>query len=1018
MRNKALVLAMVALLSAAFGYAQAQTRTITGKITNEQGNPLVASITAKGAPDIGTSSNENGQYSLMISRMVDSLIVSSVGYKKQTIALQGTVVNIRLQADGSFDLDEVVVVGYGTQRKGDLTAPVATVNMENAVKRTVTNPMDALQGSVTGVQVVSSGAPGARPTVRIRGVGSFNNESPLYVVDGMFMDNIDFLNPNDIADMSVLKDASGAAIYGVRAANGVIIVTTKRGGLNMKAKVTYNGYTGFQIPTNVLKMANGQQFASYALAKGDDYVVKNSIEKFGGQGNNPTMNTDWYQELLRSQALITNHNLDVQGGSDKITYTFGINYIDQKGIMDAENYHRKYNIRMQTEARVASWLKVGFTAHMNNSKEYLPNNAAFRQAYFASPLYPAYDPSLELSKPIKFGTSASIGIPSGFWFNNPLATAYYNNNQTKAFQILPSAYIEAEFWQNKLTFRSQLSNRYQSGHNIGYTPVYYIDNDQRSDRSYLRSAQTRNTDYILDNLLTYRDESANHHWTVLLGQSTREERWRETWVSANDVPESPEFWYVGQGAQGIGSATGYGETGFRNSGLSFFARGTYDYDKKYLLTATFRADGSSKYQTKWGYFPSVGLGWVLSREKFMENQSLFDQLKIRGSWGLLGNDGIQPNAGYAIVNSGNNNSGIFGSIGSSNGSRIPGYRVNRFFTQVKWEVVEEWDGGIDFALLNNRLTGTVDYYYRKTKDLAFERPIPFMWNRVYGNWGSVANSGWEIGLDWKDKVGQLGYNIGINMTTLKNRVTDLGGLSNIMNGFPEWAAEFPARIEENQPINYYYGYQVAGVYQNQAEINADPIASRYNTLNPNSPIVPGYLKYKDLNGNGELDEEDRTNLGSYLPKLTYGLNLGLNYKKFDMSVVLQGVAGNKIHNLNRAMRRKYPQMNADAAFVEGLWNGEGSTNAYPSASGSVASWNLQASSFFVESGAYLRIQNIQLGYSFNFSETIPVRVFATADRPAIFTRYNGFTPEVSGMGYDANVYPISSTYSLGLRVSF
>ncbi|GHE23363.1 SusC/RagA family TonB-linked outer membrane protein [Sphingobacterium griseoflavum] len=1018
MKNKVVLLTVVTLLFGLCRDAHAQTKTLSGNISNEVGKAVIATITVKDRPDLGTSSDERGFFTLGVPTTTDSLVVSAVGYARKTVPVTGNTVNVQLSADGNLNLDEVVIIGYGSQRKSDLTAPVATVNVENLVKRTVSTPMDALQGSVTGVQVVSSGAPGAGATVRVRGVGSFNNESPLYVVDGMFMDNIDFLNPNDIADMSVLKDASGAAIYGVRAANGVIIVTTKKGSLNMKARVTYNGYTGFQIPTNVLKMANGPQFAAYARAKGEGYIVDNSIEKFGGQGDAPTTNTDWYGELLRSKALITNHNIDVQGGSDKITYTFGINYLDQDGIMDAKNYHKKYNIRMQTEARVTDWLKIGFTAHLNNFNAFLPNNTAFRQAYFASPLYPAYDPTLEMADPIKFGTSASLGIPTGFWFNNPLATAHYNHSQDKGFQILPSAYVEAQLWKDKLTFRSQLSQRLQSTHGINYTPVYYIDNDQRSDRSYLRSAQTRNTDYILDNLLTYRDEAGKHHWTVLLGQSVREERWRETWVSANDVPAAEEFWYVGQGAQGIGSATGYGEGGSRNSGVSAFTRATYDYDNKYLLTATFRADGSSKYQTKWGYFPSIGLGWVLSREKFMENQSLFDLLKIRGSWGLLGNDGIQPNAGYAIVNSGNNNSAIFGSIGSTYGARVPGYRVGRFFTQVRWEVVEEWDGGLDFALLNNRLHGTVDYYHRKTRDLAFSRPIPFMWDRVYGNWGSVANSGWEIGLDWKDQVGQFGYNLGVNLTTLKNRVTDLGGLDNIMNGFPEWAAEFPARVEEGQPLNYYYGYEVAGIYQTQAEIDADPIASRYNELNPGSPIKPGYLRYKDQNGNGELDEEDRINLGNYLPKLTYGFNIGLQYKKFDMNIAFQGVAGNKIHNLNRAMRRKYPQMNADAAFIEGLWNGEGSSNIYPSAEGTVASWNLQASSFFVESGAYFRIQNIQLGYSFNLGESMPIRVFATADRPAIFTRYKGFTPEISGMGYDANVYPISATYSLGLRLSF
>lgn len=1017
MKNRLLSLAFVMIASLFTAFAFAQEQTITGKITNEQGAPVVATIRANTGTG-QTSSNEAGEYRLTLSGSADSILVTAVGYTPARLPIRGTVLDVQLSRDEQEVLDEVVVVGYGTQRKTDLTAPIGIVDMDEARKRTVSSPMDALQGAVTGVQIVSTGAPGTSPIVRIRGVGSFNNEAPLYVVDGMFMDNIDFLNPNDIEDMSVLKDASGAAIYGVRAANGVILVTTKKGKLNMKPRISYTGYAGTQRPSNLLKMGSGAQYASYATAVGNQGIVDNSISKFGGSNGVPSTNTDWYDELLRSNAFIHNHNLDFQGGSDKITYAFGLNYLKQDGIMDAKNYDKKYNIRSQVEARVAPWLKLGFTAHLNNNNIFSPNNTAFRQAYFAPPLYPVYDPSLELATPEKFGSSTTLGMSSSFWFNNPIATAHYNFNETKGFQVLPSAYLEAQFWDDKITFRSQLNQRYESYHNIQYTPVYYIDNDQRNAQSYLRSAQGRNTNYILDNLLTYRDQAEDHHWTLLLGQSTREERWRETWVSANNVPESKEFWYVGQGAQGTGSATGYGEGGSRNAGISFFSRVSYDYANRYLLTATFRADGSSKYQTKWGYFPSVGLGWVISREDFMTNQSLFDLLKIRASWGLLGNDGIQPNAGYGIVNSGNNFSGIFGSTGDNNGVRVPGYRVGRFFTQVRWEVVEEWDAGLDFELLNNRLSGTVDYYHRTTKDLAFSRPIPFMWDRVYGNWGKVANSGWEIGLKWADQIDKLGYNIGANVTTLKNNVVDIGAIDNIQNGFPEWTAEFPARIAVGQPINYYYGYEVAGVYQTQAEINADAIASAYNAQNPDAPILPGYLRYKDQNGNGELDEADRINLGNYLPTLTYGFNAGIDYANFDFSIAFQGVAGNKIHNLNRAMRRKYPQMNADAAFMDNLWTGEGSTNSYPSAEGSVAPWNLQASSFFVESGAYLRIQNIQLGYTLYTAKATPIRLFATADRPAIFTKYNGFTPEVTGMGFDTNVYPIAATYSLGLNITF
>lgn len=1017
MKNKLLSFTFIMIVSVFLACAFAQERTITGKITNEQGTAVVATIRTN-TGSVSTSSNNAGEFRLVVSDTSDSLTVTALGYRLTRVPLRGSIINIQVARDDLQTLDEVVVVGYGTQRKADLTAPIGIVDMEEARKRTVSSPMDALQGSVTGVQIVSSGAPGATPIVRIRGVGSFNNEAPLYVVDGMFMDNIDFLNPNDIEDMSVLKDASGAAIYGVRAANGVILITTKKGRLNMKTRISYTGYAGVQRPSNLLKMGSGEQYASYAAAVGHQGIVDASITKFGGINGVPSTNTDWYDELLRSNALIHNHNLDFQGGSDKITYAFGLNYLQRDGIMDTENYERKYNIRSQVEARVAPWLKLGFTAHLNNNNIFSPNNTAFRQAYFAPPLYPVFDPSLELATPEKFGSSTSLGMSSSFWFNNPIATAHYNHNETKGFQVLPSAYLEAQFWDNKITLRSQLNQRYQSYHNIQYTPVYYIDNDQRNAQSHLRSAQGRNTNYILDNLLTYRDAAGDHHWTALLGHSVREERWRETWTSADNVPESKEFWYVGQGAQGTGSATGYGEGGSRNAGISFFGRVSYDYDSRYLLTATFRADGSSKYQTKWGYFPSVGLGWVLSRESFMENQSLFDLLKIRASWGRLGNDGIQPNAGYGIVSSGNSFSGVFGSTGDSNGVRIPGYRVGRFFTQVRWEVVNEWDAGLDFELLGSRLSGSIDYYQRTTKDLAFSRPIPFMWDRVYGNWGKVANRGWEFGLKWREQRDKFGYNLGANFTTLKNNVEDIGAIDNIQNGFPEWTAEFPSRIAVGQPINYYYGYEVAGVYQSQSEIDADPIAAKYNQQNPGAPILPGYLRYRDQNGNEELDEEDRVNLGNYLPTLTYGFNAGINYANFDFSVAFQGVAGNKIHNLNRAMRRKYPQMNADAAFLDNLWTGEGSSNSYPSAAGSVASWNLQASSFFVESGAYLRIQNIQLGYTLRTAKATAIRIFATADRPAIFTKYNGFTPEVAGMGFDTNVYPIASTYSFGLNITF
>lgn len=1018
--------------------------TVTGKVTDSSGAPLSGvSVQVKGTT-IGTTTNAEGAFTLSIPDPNSTLVFSIVGYDEQEYPLNGsTSVTVSMKAAQQV-MDQVVVIGYGTATRKDLTAPITSVNTEELAKRTTSNAMSALQGAATGVQIVTSGAPGASPTVRIRGVGSSMNENPLYVVDGMFLTNIDFLNPNDIADMSVLKDASAAAIYGVRAANGVIIITTKKGKLNMKTRVTYNGYVGLQVPTNVLKMADARQYAAmqYSVGTaGDSALINQALSKYGGTASAPAINTDWYDQILRKKAMMHSSSIDLAGGSDKVNYSVGLSYLSQDGIMDAKNSYNRYNIRAQMEAKAFSWLKVGFTAYYNNTTSYTPNNAAFTNAYYASPLYPVYDSSNTAATPVKFASPTQIGYNNGVYVN-PVAAGYYYYNRIKGFQILPTLYAEANIVGNKLVFRAQLSQRYESDQTINYYPQYFVDNNLKRDLSQLTSVQDRYTDYVLDNLLTYKDGKDGHHWTVLLGQSTRDERWRQTWVMANDVPNVEEYWYASQGTR---YQTGYNEDGTRNTGLSYFARASYDYRNKYLLTATFRADGSSKYQTKWGYFPSVGLGWVLTQEKFMENQNLFSLLKLRGSWGKLGNDGVRPNPGYPVASVGNDYSGIFGSYGSGNGVFVPGYNINPFFTQTRWEVVEEWDAGLDFTLLKNKLDGSVDWYRRVTHDMAFDRPVPnFNSVSIYGNWASVLNTGWEFALNWKDKVGDFSYNIGANLSTLKNRVLEIEGIA---GGINTGRVEFPTRIEVGQPINYFYGYEMIGVYQSQAEVDADPVASTYNKLNPGSPIKPGYLKFKDQNGDGAIDPvNDRVNLGSYLPKISYGLNIGLAYKKFDLSIAAQGVGGNKILNYNRAQRSLYPVMNGDAEYVTNLWTATNLTNKYPSAEASRASWSNAANSFFIENGSYFRIQNIQLGYNFEIGKSgdpIRMRVYATADRPFIFTNYSGFTPEVTApkpsalrnsstispglpatgdnlanTGYDNNVYPVAAVYSLGVKVNF
>jgi TonB-linked SusC/RagA family outer membrane protein len=1013
------------------GVAMFQDIRITGKVASPTGEAIIgASVLVKNTT-IGTTTDAQGNYELTVP---DSaiLVVSSLGFETQEIPVDGrTTINVTLKTADASSLQQVVVIGYGAATRKDLTGSVGVVNPDDLNKRTTASPMQALQGNAPGVQVVTNGAPGQSPTVRIRGVGSFNNTSPLYVVDGMFMDNIDFLNTNDIGEMSVLKDASAAAIYGVRAANGVVIITTKKGRYNMKTRVTYNGYAGVQIPTGNFKLANGQQYAAMELAKRtgtDTSRVTSSVTKFGGSGLNPTTNTDWYEEILKKSALMHNHSIDLAGGSNKVNYTVGLNYFYQDGIMETESNYKRYNIRFQMEAKPYDWLKLGITTHFTNFSQRNPNTGAFSLAYMASPLYPVFDTSNTLAYPNKYASSTTLGFANGV-FNNPVAAADYWYDRTKGFQILPVVYAEADIIKNKLSFRSQLSQRYGSNLNQNYIPEYYVDNIQRARVSTLTTTEDRTDNYIIDNLLTYKDGKGNHHWTVLLGQSARQERFRSTQVITDSIPPDQIYWYADQGPR---RATGYNETGFRNTSVSYFGRLSYDYAGKYLLTVTYRADGTSKYQDKWGYFPSVGVGWVLSDEEFMKGQNMFDLLKIRGSWGKLGNDNVPPSTGYAQVYAGNDYSGIFGSTGLNYGTPVTGYRIDPIFGTVSWEVVTEWDGGIDFSMLNRRLKGSLDYYHRQTDKLAFERGIPGISNiKQYGNWGKVNNSGIEVSLNWSDKIGDFGYTLGGNLTTIKNEVIDLQGLKNLPGGI----AEFPTLTQVGDPFNFFYGYQVTGIYQNQAEIDADPIAVANN-------VKPGYFKYKDENGDKVLDANDRVNLGSYIPKVTYGFNIDLNYKNIDLSFFFQGVGGNSILNNNRAARQKFPDMNGDEEFVTNLWTAEGSTNKFPSAIATTQSWNNNASSFYVENGSYLRLQNIQLGYNFSIGKAngASFRIYATADRPAIWTRYSGVTPEVaapsqlpkdrasgpantlptmvSSFGYDNNVYPTTAVYSIGVRITY
>ena len=832
--------------------AWAAPKTVKGVVLDQSNQPVIGASVQVNGTTTGAVTDFDGNYEL--KNVPDNAVItfSYIGMKTKEVKATDTTINVTLE-DDLQKLDEVVVIGYGAAKAKDLTSPITVVKGEELLSVPATSPMAAMQGKVAGVNVVNSGTPGSGPRVSIRGTGSFTNSSPLYVVDGMFYDDINFLNNSDIQEMSVLKDASAAAIYGVRAANGVVIITTKKGKRNQNAKITYNGYVGVQSATNVLKMANSQQYATMLLeANYDAYVstMKASIDRYGGSYADADFhnwtygaNTDWYNELLR-KAVITNHSLGISGGSEKAVYSLGVSYLYQDGIMDADNNYKRMNFRAAVDYDATSWLKVGFNGVFSNSTQILPNNSAWKAAFNAPSIYPVYDENNAEATPEKFASPASVGFTSNFY--NPVATAQYNNSRNENYQVLSNFYAQFNILPEKLNFKTSYSYDYTGTRGRTYIKPYYVSSWQQKSVSELTKSTTNYYNYIWDNTLTYNDRFGDHKVGAMLGYSMRQQQYRYLWGKASNVPEGKdEYLYLSQGdADGVT----LGDDGYCYRGQSYFARLNYDYAGKYLLMFTMRADGSSKYQEKWGYFPSVGAAWVMSQESFMQDQKVLDYLKLRASWGRLGNDHVAASDGFASISTGNSASGVFGN------TTIPGFQNTSYFSYLKWELVDETNVGVNFSTLNNRLNVDLDWYYRMTKRAVISPRLPFSNDVLAGNYGEILNTGFDISANWSDRIGNdFKYSIGLNLSFLKNEVKDLGGTDYVKGG--------KTINMVGEEMNSFYGFKVVGVYQNDAECAADPVAVA-------NGLVPGDFKYEDVNKDDVIDGNDRQTLGAYIPNLT------------------------------------------------------------------------------------------------------------------------------------------------------
>lgn len=990
------------LLLIAFA-AGAQNVNVSGKVTDSSGGPLPGVFVQQSGTSNAVSTDNAGRYTISVPPQ-SSLLFSCIGYQDTSVQLYDrTVIDVVMQED-TQTLDEIIVVGYGSQKSKDLTAPIVSVKGDELARQVNYHPMSSLQGKIAGVQVISSGAPGSSPSVRIRGTGSIGDyANPLYVVDGVFVDDLGFLSPSDIQEMTVLKDASASAIYGVRAANGVVIITTRRGQTG-KATITYDGYVGIQTPVNVMKLAGRNQYVELlneANASVPGYVPKVASDY--------PYTTDWYATLLRN-ALTHSHSLDVSGANDKTNYSVGLAYYDQEGIMKADNKYDRLNFRARLDQTVSRWLDLGVNTVVSRYAQTTSDASAFFQAFVNPPVYGVINNDNTAAYPVKYDSPQLYGF--GNSYANPYAIAHYNENGEKGLNLVFSVYAQAKFLDNRLKLRTSYNLDYGTYRTQSYIPEYFVGGSQGVTVSSLAKTFAQSDRHIIDNTITYADRIGPHSFSVMLGQSTRIERFTALSGSAVSVPAYDEqSKYIGNGSNSNSSVNDLSPAPYLNRGVSFFTRGTYNYKDRYLATLTFRADGSSKYNEKWGYFPSAGLGWVLTSEPFMAQQNAVDFLKLRASWGQLGNDSVPANSTLILGNIGTGVSAVFGdNLYDGLGAQT----VLQNF--LKWEVVSEWDVGVDFAFLRNRLSGELDYYHRTTDNVVFYVPIATGGGtaELLSNNGRVLNSGFELTVGWADSVGKdFQYNIGLNLSTIANKVLELQGRDYIPGASVR--GNYSTRTQVGYPVGAFWGYEVEGVYASDEQAAADPVWQEVKAA--------GYFKYRDIDGNGVINEADKTYLGSPIPWLMGGLDFGLVWKGLDFSLTLQGQVGNKILNAKRMNRDVFTDGNYDLNFYQNAWRPSRLSDTYPSAAAYNSAFVQQANSFFVEDASYFRIQNVQVGYTFsNLKGISSLRVSLTAQRPYTYFRYNGFTPEVSGSpiasGIDTSTYPLQSTYTLGLKISF
>ncbi|MEC3905811.1 TonB-dependent receptor [Tamlana sp. 2201CG12-4] len=981
--------------------------TITGVVLDETGVPLPgANIIEKGTTN-GAQTDFDGNFSLDLLSADATLVVSYVGYKATEVVV-GNQTTLRIALELDSTLDEIVVVGYGRQRKSDLTGAVSSIKSEEIAKTPLFNVADAISGKAAGVQVTTNnGSPGAAPTIRIRGTGTLNDSSPIFVVDGLILDDITFLNNNDIASIEVLKDASATAIYGSRGANGVIMVTTKRGKKG-KARIDLNVTTGVSHVENVIDMVNATEYATLqnlaALNAGEADVPYPDPESYG-EG------VDWWDQLY-STALSQDYSLSASGATDNVTYHISAGLQDQKGLIEKTDFQR-LTLRANNEYKLSKLFKVGHNVSYIKTKK-LNGPDATQAAYRIPAVFEPYN-----------ADGTFNGDPD---FSNPLVGTFYNNAETENERFIGNFFGEVTV--SDFTFRSTYGFEKSDQFALAYAPEFYVSDIQFRDQSMLTKTYRRFRSYIWDNILTYTKEIGDHHVDLLAGITKQDTYWERLRGQATNIPDNKDLWYLdatfdplSRVSENIGESWSY---------LSYLFRANYSFKNRYLFTGTYRIDGSSKFSkdNRYAHFPSLAAGWRVTEESFMDNVHSISNLKLRASWGKIGNDKTRspyPSKQFLSTTEtiGGNESGIVAIQGPDETPHQGATAIILADPNIKWETTTQTDIGLELGLFNNKLKAEIDYYNRKTDDILIDIPIASYFGiRVDPtvNAASVKNHGFEYVLSWSDGSEDFNYSVSANLSTINNEVLRLSDRRSVLNG--SFQSQTLTRTQTGGPIGAFWGYKTAGIFQNQDQIDNSP------TLGGEAP---GDLIYVDTNGDDVITEEDMTVIGSPIADFTFGFNVAFDYKNFDFSMDVNGVYGNEILNL-KAKKRWSSTYDYEQRFVHS-WNGEGSTNVHPRVNNADTHNELQ-NDYWLEDGSYLRIRNVQLGYTLprKLLEKINianVRFFTGVTNLVTFTKYSGFTPDVTLTpsqtgdtsdvllsGIDSGVYPLSTTYNFGLNVSF